>query len=39
MFIDNVVYKDPNLISSREQRAEVQVEGFVILGSDPIDFS
>ena len=38
-FADNVVYKDPNFILSREQSAEVQVEGFIIHGLDPIDFS
>ena len=36
---EDVVYKDQNLILSREQRAEVQVEGFIIHSSDPIGFS
>lgn len=38
-FTEDVVYKDQNLILSREQRAEVQVEGFIIHSSDPIGFS
>ena len=38
-FADDVVYKEPNLILLREQRAEVQVEGFITHGVDPIDFS
>ena len=36
-FRDDVVYKDP--ILSREQRAKIQVEGFIIHGSDPLEFS
>ena len=35
----HLVYKDPSLIFLREQRAEVQVEGFIIHGSYPIDCS
>ena len=37
--IDFQVYKDPLIKLPREQRANIQVEGFTIVGADPIDFS
>ena len=39
LLTDGQVHKDPPVVLSREQRANIQVEGFTIVGAEPIDFS